>query len=244
MNLNTVFSDYWELLNNFEDYLKGGYRSHHTPAPEVEFKTSAPVVEHKPVFTPQEITQEPQVAEEGSSFSDRVKSCRECDLHLARNGAIPGWGNDSPHVIIVLPPPGYDEDDQGVPITADGAAFLEKWLGAVGLTKDQVYITNIIKCRTPGTRPPFLKELNKCRGFLLEQIKDMKPKAVLFLGELALSAQTGEISSIENHRGKPFFLGNTFSLVTYEPASVLRDPTLKRPVWEDLKVLRDFLTHA
>jgi uracil-DNA glycosylase len=237
MDLNTVFSDYWELLSLSEDYLKGGYRSDHDPAPSFRFaipRSSEESPEAKPKASI-------STAEEGS-LEERILNCRRCDLHLARKQAIPGQGGMNPRLVVVLPPPGYDEDEANTPISGEGADFLNKWLGAVGLTENQVYLTNSVKCRAPGTRPPFPAERDCCGVFLEEQIDLLKPEAVLLLGEEAL-AMVDRDGNLEGRRGTPFFQNNRFYLVTYDPLQVLQDGNLKRPAWEDLKILRDFLHH-
>ncbi|MDC7224591.1 MAG: uracil-DNA glycosylase [Spirochaetales bacterium] len=241
MDLNTVFSDYWEILNLCEDYLKGGYRSNHDPAPAFRFEVKG---QDSPASSedPEERESSSAPVEEGS-LEERILQCRRCDLHLARKQAIPGRGAAQPRLLIVLPPPGYDEDEQNLPLTGEALDFLNKWLTAVGVGEDQTYRTNSVKCRTPGTRPPFSGEVDCCGAYLAEQIATLRPEAVLLLGENALSAvESG--AELEQKRGKPFFKDNVFYLTTYDPASVLRDPNLKRPAWEDLKVLRDFLNHG
>ncbi|MDC7219523.1 MAG: uracil-DNA glycosylase [Spirochaetales bacterium] len=254
MDLNTVFSDYWELLNLCEDYLKGGYRTDHQPTPAFHFDVKsavqespsdafgqdhAPAEENTASASPSSAT----IPVQSGSLDERILGCRRCDLHLARKQPIPGRGATQPKLVVVLPPPGYDEDDQNLPLTGEAEDFLNKWLGAVGVTPEEVYLTNAVKCRTPGTRPPFPVELEACSAFLTEQIEALKPQAVLLLGEGALHSveRSGVLSQ---KRGQPFFINSRFYLATYDPAQVLVKADLKRPAWEDLKVLRDFLNHG
>jgi len=239
MDRNTVFSDYWELLNLSEDYLKGGYRTDHQPAPDFRFESAAPVGGSVEKRLPPEAAE--SVPEPGT-LNGRILACRQCDLHMARNQAIPGSGPDSPRAVVVLPPPGYDEDDRNLPLTGEAWDFLAKWLSAVGLTRDQVYLTNGVKCRAPGTRPPFAGEIAACAPYLREQIDALSPEAVLILGETGLTALGA--GTLRERRGKPFFKDNVFYLATYDPVTVMTHADLKRPAWEDLKVLRDFLNHG
>ncbi len=242
MDLNTVFSDYWELLNLCEDYINGGYRSDHEPAPEFRFQSDKPL----PGSGAAESPSHPEMSPQPGTLGERILSCRRCDLHMARKQALVGSGTENPRLLVLLPPPGYDEDEQNTPLTGEGLDFLDKWLGAVGVERKDVYLTNSIKCRTPGTRPPFEPEVEACRAYLEEQLEQLQPEAVLILGETALASLTGERGgqALENRRGKPFFRNNIFCLATYDPAKVLQELALKRPVWEDLKILRDFLNHG
>jgi uracil-DNA glycosylase family 4 len=244
MDLNTAFSDYWELLNNYEDHIKGGYRSDHNPPPPFEF---APSLSHVTQESPLPVETEPLKG----SPRERIISCRDCDLHLARKGAIAGRGPEKPRLMIILPPPGYEEDDNSVPISGEREDFLNKWIGALGLGVEEVFLTNTVKCRTPGTRPPLYRELLSCRNRLFEQIDSLKPSALLILGETALSSFTDFFSeeasenfTLTNYHGRPFSVKESFSLATYAPEDVLAHRELKRPVWEDLKILRDFLNHG
>ncbi len=227
MDRNTVFSDYWE---------QGGYRTDHQPLPAFRFEIAPPA---SPESLPPSGTGEDT---DPGTLNGRILSCRKCDLHMARNQAIPGEGTARPRVLIVLPPPGYDEDDRNSPLAGGARDFLSKWLAAVGIDEGRVYLTNGVKCRAPGTRPPFPGEIAACAPFLEEQIAALQPEAVLILGEAALAALGG--GSLAERRGKPFFRNNVFHLATHDPASVLTRPELKRPAWEDLKILRDFLTHG
>lgn len=254
MEPNSVFSDYWELLNNCEDYINGGYRSTHEAAPEFQFISPHPesVINHSDEktepFEPRESDRKKSTEINGE---ERILSCRDCDLHLARAGAIPGRGSRQPRIMVILPPPGYNEDDHSVPISGEREDFLNKWIKAIGLTADQIYVTNTVKCRTPGTRPPLAGELMSCRVRLQEQIDQFKPSALLILGETAFSSfsdilppeQPGS-QLMNKYHGRPFNVGNVFFLATYDPGDVLEKPELKRTVWEDLKILRDFLAHG
>ena len=244
MDLNTVFSDYWELLNLCEDYVKGGYRSDHEPAPAFRFEAEVPPAVEGTTSPGESAPSDP--GQTGGPLSERIAACRRCDLHMARKQAVAGAGPDNPRLVILLPPPGYDEDEQNVPLAGEASEFLDKWLTAVGVKRDEIYLTNSIKCRTPGTRPPFDPEVDACRSFLEEQLNLLQPEAVLVLGDTALASLSGERGgpNLDGQRGKPFFRNNIFCLATYDPTRVLKEASLKRPVWEDLKILRDFLNHG
>lgn len=243
MDRNTAFSNFWEILNTSEDYLRGGYRTEHTPPPDFHFQRApeGSSEEEKPVAGAEEGTpdrSESRTEPTGRGpLDDRIRSCRRCDLYMARRDAIVGDGPDAPRLLVIAPPPGYDEDDRGVPMDGESREFLFKWIEALGVSPGEVYLTNGVKCRTPGTRPPLREEIVSCRAFLDEQIKTLKPRAILLLGETAASAYV----DWEKSRGRPIQVEGTFAMATYEPVQVLNNPALKRPVWEDLKILKSFL---
>ena len=172
-------------------------------------------------------------------------SCRRCRLCQTRTNTVFGEGcEDRPDVFVVGEGPGETEDLTGRPFTGKAGELLEKMLAAISLSRaDNCYISNIVKCRPPQNRDPMPDEKNICGVYVRQQISLLRPKAILCLGRNAANYLTGEdTASMAQLRGRFFFYERSIPLIsTYHPAAVLRNPELKRPVWEDLKKLASFL---
>ena len=175
-------------------------------------------------------------------LTEQIHRCSRCGLAGGRTMAVPGMGVLDPLVLVVGEGPGAEEDKQGLPFVGAAGQFLDKWLESIGLSrKKNVYITNIVKCRPPGNRDPRPEEAESCFPYLEQQVVYIRPKAILTVGRIAAQSllQTSKgIGTLREslHRWKDIPL-----IATYHPSAVLRDPGLKRPVWEDLKRLKAFL---
>jgi DNA polymerase len=144
-----------------------------------------------------------------------------------------------PLVMVIGEGPGGDEDRQGLPFVGRAGQYLDKWLEALGLSRDRdVYIANIVKCRPPGNRDPQTREIEACTPYLRRQIDIIRPKTILALGRFAAAWLTGSVQSLGKMRGRTFDFKGVPVVVTYHPSGVLRNPEYRRPVWEDLKRLR------
>lgn len=172
-------------------------------------------------------------------------SCRRCRLCQTRTNTVFGEGcEDRPDVFVVGEGPGETEDLTGRPFTGKAGELLEKMLAAISLYRtENCYISNVVKCRPPQNRDPMPDEKNICGVYVKQQISLLRPKAILCLGRNAANYLTGEDNaSMTQLRGRFFFYERSIPLIsTYHPAAVLRNPELKRPVWEDLKKLANFL---
>src|SRR3954469_25732560 len=170
-------------------------------------------------------------------------TCARCKLHtLGRSQVVFGVGNPDADLMFVGEAPGADEDIQGEPFVGRAGQLLTKIIEAIGMTRQQVYIANVIKCRPPGNRNPEPDEVEQCEPFLFRQIDSVKPKVIVALGKFAaqcLLRTTGPISMI---RGKEFNYRGAILMPTYHPAYLLRNPSAKRDVWEDMKRVRAILT--
>ena len=172
-------------------------------------------------------------------------SCTRCRLCQTRTNTVFGEGcEDRPDVFVVGEGPGETEDLTGRPFTGKAGELLEKMLAAISLYRtENCYISNVVKCRPPQNRDPMPDEKNICGVYVRQQISLLRPKAILCLGRNAANYLTGEeTASMAQLRGRFFFYERSIPLIsTYHPAAVLRNPELKRPVWEDLKKLAAFL---
>jgi DNA polymerase len=144
-----------------------------------------------------------------------------------------------PLVMIIGEGPGAEEDRKGLPFVGRAGQYLDKWLQAIGLSRERdVYITNIVKCRPPGNRDPQTAEIDSCTPYLRRQIDIIRPRSILALGRFAGSWLSGQVDSLARMRGRTFEFWGVPVVVTYHPSGVLRNPEYRRPVWEDLKRLR------
>ena len=179
-----------------------------------------------------------------SALKASCLSCTRCNLCSTRKTVVFGEGcADRPTVMVIGEGPGETEDETGRPFVGRAGNFLDKWLMAIGLDRaHNVYITNIVKCRPPMNRDPLPEEKTACLAFLKQQIALIQPQSILCLGRPASSLMTGKMDApIGALRGRFYFYDGIPMMCTYHPAAVLRDLTLKRPVWEDLKKLARYL---
>ncbi|MCL2211469.1 MAG: uracil-DNA glycosylase [Treponema sp.] len=172
-----------------------------------------------------------------------IRVCRNCSLCEKRLNAAPGEGAAQPLVMVIGEGPGEDEDKQGRPFVGKAGQLLDKMLDAIGLSRStNCYIANVVKCRPPGNRDPFPEETSACAGFLSRQITLVKPKFILIVGRIAAQAVLQTSESTGKLRAKFLELENNGIkipvVVTYHPAAVLRNDEYRRPVWEDLKLLK------
>lgn len=149
-----------------------------------------------------------------------------------------GVGNPDADLMIVGEAPGEQEDKQGEPFVGSAGQLLDKILAAIGFRREDVYIANILKHRPPGNRTPTPAEMQKSLPVLLRQIDLVKPKIILCVGKSSGNTLLGKESALSQMRGRFYPFGDAQLTVTYHPAALLRNPQWKRPVWEDVKKVR------
>src|SRR5947208_4124562 len=172
-----------------------------------------------------------------------IGDCTRCKLHrLGRRQIVFGVGNPSADLMFVGEAPGHDEDVQGIPFVGRAGQLLTKIIEAIGLSRDDVYIANVIKCRPPENRNPEQDEVDTCEPFLFQQIDVIKPKVIVALGTFAARALLRTLDPISRLRGRVYDYRGAKLIPTFHPAYLLRNPASKREVWEDMKVARKFLT--
>jgi uracil-DNA glycosylase family 4 len=165
-----------------------------------------------------------------------VRDCRRCDLCDSRIQAVFGTGNRQARLMIVGEAPGAEEDRQGEPFVGRAGRLLNAMLRATGLSREQVFIANILKCRPPQNRDPQPAEVAQCLPYLLRQIELVSPDMILCVGRIAAQNLLGTDAPLGRLRGSLHRLPSGVRvLVTYHPAYLLRSPGEKRKAWEDLK---------
>ncbi len=164
--------------------------------------------------------------------------CRRCALRTGCRGVVFGEGNPRAAVMFVGEGPGGVEDELGRPFVGPAGKLLDRILASVSFTRDEVYITNVVKCRPPGNRVPQPQEREACRPWLDAQVRLIDPLFLVLLGASAAQAMIAPEARITQIRGRWVERRGHRLLPTYHPAALLRDETKKRPVWEDFKLLR------
>ena len=171
-------------------------------------------------------------------FREKVLECTLCPLSESRKNVVFGEGSPDADLMFIGEAPGRDEDLQGRPFVGRSGQLLTRMIEAMGLTRQDVYIANILKCRPPNNRDPLPSETETCTPYLKHQLTLIKPKIVCLLGRVAASTLLKTNSSLKMMRGRWHDYEGTKVMVTYHPAALLRNPNLKRAAWEDLKKLR------
>lgn len=167
--------------------------------------------------------------------------CRRCQLAEGRNHIVFGVGSPTADLMFVGEAPGRDEDLQGEPFVGRAGKLLTKIIESIGLHREDVYIANILKCRPPGNRNPEPDEVTTCSPFLFRQIEVIKPLVVVALGAYAARTLLDTEVAISKLRGRFHDYRGTQLMPTYHPSYLLRNPGAKRPVWEDMKLVRNLL---
>jgi uracil-DNA glycosylase len=218
------------------------------PAAPPVLRTSAPIPPPKPApILP--LVQVPSLFDaadrvEGDTL-ERIREflgeCTRCRLHKQRTNIVFGVGNPRAELVFVGEGPGHDEDLQGLPFVGRAGKLLTQMIEAMGLTREDVYICNVVKCRPPENRTPEKDEMATCSPFLLRQLEVIAPKAIVCLGNIAAQTLLSTNESMSRLRGHWFDFRNSKLLATYHPAYLLRNPNAKGEVWKDLQKVMAFL---
>jgi DNA polymerase len=170
-----------------------------------------------------------------------VSTCRNCGLCETRTQTVFADGSPRARLVFVGEAPGRDEDAKGLPFVGRAGQLLDKMIAAIDLRREEVYICNVLKCRPPENRTPLPNEVEQCLPYLAQQIALLKPALICALGLSAAQALLSTKGSMASLRGKTFEYRGIPLIPTYHPAALLRNPSLKREAWEDLKRVRDTL---
>lgn len=185
---------------------------------------------------PKEVaSQEEQLA----GLSGEVEACTKCPLYKGRTKAVFGTGNPDATMMFVGEAPGAEEDKQGKPFVGRAGKLLTKMIEAIGFTREDVYIANVLKSRPPGNRDPQPTEVAACEPYLLRQIEIIRPAVICALGAHAARTLLNTGEPIGRLRGRFHDYHGTPLMVVYHPAFLLRSPAYKKEAWKDLQLLRD-----
>ncbi|MCP4649997.1 MAG: uracil-DNA glycosylase [PVC group bacterium] len=172
---------------------------------------------------------------------ERVKTCTLCKLHESRTNVVFGEGSLDSDLVFIGEAPGRDEDRSGRPFVGAAGQLLTKIIQAMGMSRRDVYITNILRCRPPANRNPLPEEIIQCRPYLSELLTVIKPKVICTLGKIAAWSLLDEKIPISRLRGKFYEYNGIPVMPTYHPAYLLRNPADKKLVWQDVKKIIAFL---
>ncbi len=186
----------------------------------------------------EKVTAEWQKASSLQELYNQIHECRNCPLGNTRTKFVFGAGSPNADIMIIGEAPGRDEDMQGIPFIGRAGQLLTKILAAINLSREEVFIGNIIKCRPPNNRRPQENEVAECEPYLMKQIELINPKFILALGLTAVDTLLKKKHRMADIRGEFMDYHGRQMMVTYHPAALLRNNNLKRPVWEDVKKLR------
>ena len=176
-------------------------------------------------------------------LNEIIKKCKKCDLYKYRKNAVPGEGPKNAKIMLVGEAPGRFEDIKGKPFVGAAGKLLDEILEIVGINRNDVYITNVVKCRPPNNRDPTEEEIKKCSPYLDMQISMIKPKLIICLGrhssKYLIEKFGGKFPSISSIHGKVFkfdtLIGSFYLIPTYHPAAAIYNPSLKNSIIDDMK---------
>ena len=175
------------------------------------------------------------------SLNAQIEACEKCELCRGIHHKVPGQGDGGARLMFIGEGPGADEDLQGLAFVGKAGQLLTKMIAAIGLSREQVYICNVVKCRPPQNRVPTPEEAAACLPFLRAQFSLVRPEVIVLLGATAARAVLGEQTRITRDRGQWFQKKGVWFMPTYHPAALLRDESKKRDAWHDLQAVREKL---
>ncbi len=177
-------------------------------------------------------------------LAQEILKCTKCKLSLTRKNAVPGDGSLNADIILVGEAPGVQEDRQGLPFVGEAGKLLTSLLSSIGLSRTDVYITNIVKCRPPKNREPTKEEITTCLHYLRKQTSLIKPSLICTLGRIASETLIDKKLSISKEHGKLKKMGKITYLPLYHPAAALYNPKLKDTLFADIKILEKLSKNA
>ncbi len=185
-------------------------------------------------MNPSEILQE---------VASQVSVCVKCDLHFSRKKAVPGEGPVDAEIMFIGEGPGFYENEQGRPFVGQAGKLLEELLAAIGYKRQQVFITNVVKCRPPGNRDPLPEELASCNDYLERQIEAINPKVIVTLGRYSM-ARFMPNAKISDVHGQAAWIKGRLVVAMYHPAAALHQPSLMPALQKDFGRLPEFIQQA
>ncbi len=228
-----------EHLKFFGELGVAGYRRDPAWSARLESTVAS---RQSPVDSPESPVDSPESTTSLAAIREDIGECVRCKLcTLGRKQIVFGVGNPNADLMFVGEAPGRDEDIQGVPFVGRSGQKLTQIIEAIGLTREEVYIANVIKCRPPENRNPEPDEVEQCEPFLFRQIDIIKPKVIVTLGTFAAKSLLRSTEPISRLRGRVFEYRGAKLVPTFHPAFLLRNPSCRREVWEDMKKVRGLL---
>ena len=228
--VESVLTTTWTLFDDIEHYVDSADTQNRFERPD--FSQRAKELVPDAADESEQTLQRATLAQ----VAQLVKTCTLCPLSETRTKAVPGEGLANARLMVIGEGPGADEDISGRPFVGKAGKYLDAWLKAINLSRDeQVFIANIVKCRPPQNRNPHTEEAAACIPYLKRQIALVKPDAILCVGKVAANYLLEREDALHTMRSTVYRYEGIPVVVTYHPAAVLRNLELRSPVWEDLK---------
>lgn len=175
-------------------------------------------------------------------IAQEIRACQACPLHSARTRVVPGAGRPDAEILFIGEAPGYHEDQQGLPFVGASGKYLGELLGMIGLTRNDVFITNVVKCRPPGNRDPLPAEIDTCvKTYLNRQIEIIRPKIIVTLGRFSMALFFPPTARITKVHGQPRRADGRIYYPVFHPAAVLRNMNLRPAMEADFRRMLDLL---
>lgn len=210
------------------------------------FESVIPLPDTAPVSAVDQLQQKvsaPHIPKSVAELETTVSGCSLCPLCEQRNKIVFGAGNPQARLVLVGEAPGREEDEKGYPFVGEAGKLLDKILLAMHLSREEVYICNVLKCRPPDNRDPQPDEIAACEPFLKQQLALIQPEIIVTLGRFAAQELLKTKEPIGKLRGNWHEYEEIPLMPTFHPAYLLRNPSGKRPVWEDMKQVMQRLSH-
>ena len=173
----------------------------------------------------------------------KIAGCTACRLHEGRTQTVPGNGDPNAELMFIGEAPGANEDQQGLPFVGRAGQLLDELLAEIGLSRPEVFVANVLKCRPPNNRDPMPDEIGCCEVYLREQIEGIRPKLIVLLGRFATQYFLPD-ATMGSARGQPFQAGPWLILPVYHPAAALRNSNLMQTLRQDFAIIRPLLDQA
>jgi DNA polymerase len=230
-----------ELLGALRDYLQDLADSGVDGLPLETATSRTPLEPQRPAACPLPVQPTSQGKETLADIRADLGDCRRCGLANGRTNLVYGVGNPQARLVFVGEGPGRDEDLQGEPFVGEAGKLLTKIIEAMGFQRSDVYICNVVKCRPPQNRDPLPPEVEACSAFMLRQVMAINPRVIVALGKFAAQTLLDSTTPISRLRGRFHDFHGIPLMPTFHPAALLRDQSLKRDVWEDMKQVMKLL---
>jgi DNA polymerase len=173
-----------------------------------------------------------------TNLKKTCNNCTNCNLHISRTNIVFGKGNINTKLMFIGEAPGEQEDLSGIPFVGKSGQLFNKILDAINITREDIYIANIVKCRPPKNRNPHEAEKKACIPYLRNQVKLIHPKIIVCLGRVSAQSIIDKNFRITKEHGVWFERKGYYLIATYHPSALLRDPSKKRGAWEDFKKIK------
>jgi uracil-DNA glycosylase len=182
-------------------------------------------------------------AEVLAQIAAEVSTCTRCPLHLSRKKAVPGAGRADADIMFIGEGPGFHENEQGLPFVGAAGRFLDELLASIRLKREDVFITNVVKCRPPGNRDPETQELEACNQYLERQIITINPKIIVTLGRVSMAKFLPNVKISQVH-GQPRWVNGRLIVPMFHPAAALHQGSLRPAIEADFAKLPEFIAQV